>query len=97
MWKLLDEANGKSKAENAEKMKELLEGMPPLIPELESVEVGVQMFGVENDAQCDILLIAECKNEANLRAYAVHPEHQKVVSFIKSVVSERRVIDYETE
>ena len=95
MWKLLDEANGAAKAENTQKMKELLEGMPSLIPELESVEVGVQIFEVENDAQCDILLVAECKDEANLKAYAVHPEHQKVVKFIKSVVSERRVIDYE--
>ena len=94
LWKLKEEANGHTKKENAITMKNLLESMPPLIPELDSVEVGLQMFEVNNDAMADIMLIATCKDEKHLAAYASHPEHQKVVSYIKSVVSERRVIDY---
>jgi hypothetical protein len=94
MWKLKDDAEGRSKVENAKLMKEKLESMPPLIPELESVEVGIHMFDGGGDAICDLVLLAKCKNEENLHAYAAHPEHKKVVEFILKVVSERRVVDY---
>ena len=94
MWKLKEEAEGNSKAENAKLMKEKLESMPPLIPELDSVEVGVHMFEGGGDPICDIVLIAKCENEENLHAYAAHPEHKKVVDFILKVVNERRVVDY---
>ncbi|NET31716.1 MAG: Dabb family protein [Cyanothece sp. SIO1E1] len=94
LWKLKEEAEGNTKAVNAEKMKELLEAMPPLIEALDSVKVRLHMFDDRDDATCDIALIARCKDEEDLKAYAAHPEHQKVVSFIKKVVSERRVIDF---
>jgi len=94
LWKLKEEAEGSSKAVNAAKMKELLEAMPPLIEELDSVQVGLHMFDERDNAVCDVALIARCKDQEDLRAYAAHPEHQKVVTFIKKVVSERRVIDF---
>lgn len=96
MWKLADIAEGRSKKENAELMKEKLESMPALIPELESVEVGQHIFEGVGDPICDIVLIAKCTNEENLHAYAAHPEHRKVVDFIQKVVIERRVVDYLT-
>jgi len=95
MWKLKDEANGKTKKENAQLMKEKLESMPPVIPELDSVEVGLHIFESGSDAICDLVLIAKCENEENLHAYAAHPEHKKVVDFILKVTSERRVVDFE--
>ncbi len=97
MWKLKDEAVGKSKAENANLMKEKLESMPPLIEELESVEVGIHMFEGGGDPICDVVLIAKCENEESLHAYAAHPEHKKVVEFILKVVKERRVVDFVSE
>lgn len=96
MWKLKDVAEGRSKAENAQKMKEKLESMPPLIPELDSVEVGIHMFDGGGDPICDIVLIAKCESEEYLHAYAAHPEHRKVVDFISKVVKERRVVDFQT-
>ncbi len=95
MWKLKDEAEGRSKAENAILMKEKLESMPPLIPELESVEVGLHMFDGGGDPICDIVLIATCESEEHLHAYAAHSEHKNVVDFILKVVKERRVVDFE--
>lgn len=94
MWKLADFAEGNSKAENALKMKAMLEGMPLKIESLEAVEVGIHMFEVKDDSVCDVVLTAMCVNEFELKAYAAHPEHQKVVEFIKKVVVERRVTDY---
>ncbi|MBO6792509.1 MAG: Dabb family protein [Balneolaceae bacterium] len=94
MWKLRAEAEGNTSAINAQLMKEKLEALPTLIPELESAEVGIHMFDDRNEAVCDVVLTAICKDENALQSYAQHPEHVKVVDFIKKVVNERRVTDY---
>jgi predicted nucleic acid-binding protein len=96
MWKLKDVAEGKTKAENAETMKKLLEGLPVKIKELQSAEVGINVLTGEDEAICDVVLVTECETKKDLQAYAEHPDHQKVVSFIKKVVDERRVVDYES-
>jgi hypothetical protein len=36
------------------------------------------------------------KDAQGLESYQKHPEHQKVVAFVKEVTSERASIDYET-
>ena len=94
MWTLKDEAEGRSKAENAKKMKELLEALPAKVPGV--VELEVATAGIfEAVPAADVVLYTSYKTKEDLKAYAVHPEHQAVVAFIKTVVSERRVIDYE--
>ncbi len=94
MWKLKEVAEGKTKQENAGIMKELLEGLQVKIEELDSAEVGINILKGEDSAICDVVLTTICEDEDALNAYAVHPEHQKVVQFIKKVVEERRVVDY---
>lgn len=94
MWKLKDVAEGKTKAENAEIMKELLEDLPNKIEVLNGAEVGINILEGEDAAICDVVLTTHCETKEDLEAYAVHPDHQKVVSFIKKIVNERRVADY---
>lgn len=94
LWKLKDEAEGRSKIENAHLMKTKLEALPLLISELNAVEVGINMFDNKEASISDLVLIAECDNEENLRKYALHPEHKNVVEFIVKVTCERRVVDY---
>ena len=94
MWKLKDVAEGKTKSENAETMKKLLEGLPSKIKELKSAEVGINVLKGGDEAVCDVVLVTECETQKDLQVYADHPDHQKVVSFIKKVVNERRVVDY---
>lgn len=94
MWKLKEVAEGKTKAENAGIMKELLEDLPQKIEELKSAEVGINILEGDDEAICDVVLTTQCETQEDLEAYAVHPDHQKVVAFIKKVVTERRVVDY---
>jgi len=94
MWKLKPVAEGKTKQENAEIMKELLEGLPAKIEELDSAEVGINILTSDDEAICDVVLTTICKDAEALKVYAEHPDHQKVVQFIKKVVQERRVVDY---
>lgn len=94
MWKLKDFAEGESKAENARKIKTLLESLKDKIKEIQHIEVGIDVLHTE--ASTDAALYAEFDSLEDLHAYQKHPEHTKVVQFIRGVSIERRVIDYET-
>jgi len=94
MWTLKDEAGGKTKAQNLETMKFLLEALPGKVPGVVELEVAASGL-FESVPPTDIVLYTVFKSKEDLKTYAVHPEHLKVVEFIKSVVAERRVIDYE--
>ncbi len=93
MWKMKEEALGKSGAENAEKMvKELLD-LEDKIKELVYVEAGTDF--VRSGRSFDVALFAQFKTKEDLDTYAVHPEHLKVVEFIKSVTKESVAVDFE--
>jgi hypothetical protein len=91
MWRL-DEAAG-DKTGNALKLKQLLEGLNGRIPGLLKLEIGID-FSKEGESS-DVVLYSEFESNAALQAYQVHPAHNEVISFVKSVRSERRVVDYE--
>ncbi|OVE82644.1 hypothetical protein BVY04_00345 [bacterium M21] len=89
MWKLKDE----NKAANATKMKQMLEDLIPIIPEITELEVGLA-DSTPNDACSDLVLYSVFASQADLDTYQQHPSHQAVVAFAKTVVIERRVVDY---
>jgi len=93
MWTLKDQAEGADRIANAKKMKELLEALPQHIACLRSIEVGVDVFAAS--PACDVILYSVFDSRADLDAYQVHPEHQKVVAFVKQVAASRSVVDYE--
>lgn len=93
MWTLKDQAEGADRIANAKKMKELLEALPGHIACLRSIEVGVDVFAAS--PACDVILYSVFDSRADLDAYQVHPEHQKVVAFVKQVAASRSVVDYE--
>ncbi|NTU43494.1 MAG: Dabb family protein [Nitrospirales bacterium] len=92
MWRLRDEAGGKSKAENALIIKERLEALAGRIPGLLRIEVGIDFSATAESG--DVLLYSEFESPEALDAYQNHPEHKAVVPFIGEVRSERRVVDY---
>lgn len=92
MWKLKETAEGKTKAENAQFMKEHLEALWGVVPELKSVEVGINVK--ESDMAYDAVLIAEFENEAALAAYKIHPEHVKISSYCKKIRESRVAVDF---
>jgi hypothetical protein len=94
IWKLKEESAGRNKVEIAAALKEQLEALPVLIPEIRALEVGSNIK--EGDFAGDIALYAAFDSLADLARYAVHPEHVKVGAFLKGVVLERRVVDFET-
>ena len=92
-WKLKPTAQGRSAEENGKEMKRLLRALQPLVPSLRSLAVGLDFN--RSDAAWDVALYTTFENREGLQAYQVHPEHQKVVSFVSSVVASRAVADFE--
>lgn len=81
MWKLKEFAEGKTKAENALIMKESLERLVGIVPEIISLQVGINEK--ESDMAYDAVLISTFANAEALARYKVHPEHVKVSNYCK--------------
>ena len=81
-----------NKAQNIESVKEKLLALPDLIEELVSMEVGVNF--TESERAMDLSLYSKFETVEDLKAYAVHPEHLKVVELIKEVTEYTKVVDY---
>ncbi len=93
-WTLKDEAEGATAAQNGLKIKALIEALRGKIDTLKSVEVSVKLAATTTvDAQ--VVLHSTHDTAADLAAYNDHPEHQKIVGFIKKVVNSRQAIDFE--
>ena len=82
-----------NKEENIQRAAAMLNGLMGVVPTLKSMEVG-HNFSPETRAM-DLSIITSFDDKEGLEAYAEHPEHLKVVEFIKSVVLESKVVDYE--
>ncbi len=78
--------------ENIKKAKEMLEDLINTVPTLKSIEVGVNFS--KEDRAMDLSIITLFDNIEGLNEYATHPEHLKVVEFIKEVVNSSKVSDY---
>jgi len=77
---------------NIQEVKERLNSLVKLIPELKCLEVGIDFS--RSDRAFDLSLYSTFATKEDLKAYAVHPEHLKVVELIKSVTLESKVVDY---
>lgn len=93
MWKFKNEAEGKTKLQNMETVREQLYALLPIIPEIKRMEIGFDVTGSE--ASMDLMLLTEFDTLETLKIYAVHPEHQKVATYVRKVVESRVVLDCE--
>lgn len=93
MWRLKDAAAGASKADNAAKIKEMLENLKGVIPEILHLEVGMNVL--PSPAAYEVALYSEFASLEALAAYQRHPEHEKCKEFIGQIAAERAVVDYE--
>ncbi|MBK4349004.1 Dabb family protein [Lacisediminihabitans changchengi] len=89
-WKLAAEDTA-TKAEQSAQIAAALQTLPPVIPEIQSLTVASNSVDVEGN--WDVVLIADYADEAALRTYIDHPEHQKVAGFIRTLVAQRSNVD----
>lgn len=82
-----------NKQENLLVVKNALEELASKVPTLNSIEVGINF--AEEDRAFDLSLYSTFNTKDDLKAYAIHPEHLRVVELIKQVAIESKVVDYE--
>jgi len=78
-----------------ENLKQLENGLNDLlnhISVIEAWEVGINFS--DRSTAMDLVLVSGFANEESLEKYKVHPKHLEVLSFIKKVIEEIRVVDY---
>ncbi len=93
LFKVKSEFEGEKKQEVINMLKDALEALPAIISEIKGFEVGVNF--ADSPAAYDISLFSEFESKESLKAYAVHPEHQKVVKLFGENTENRVVVDYE--
>ncbi|MCK5824918.1 MAG: Dabb family protein [Ichthyobacteriaceae bacterium] len=76
-----------------QEVKRDLENLVEIIEELKSMEVGINY--VEDQTMPDLSLYSTFENKEGLKVYSTHPEHVKVVTKIKTMATNRWVVDYE--
>ena len=93
MWKLKEQAEGATRAENALQLKEKLEACRDLLPGILRVEVGIATAGL--DSTFDVVMVSDFTDKAALDAYQVHPAHEKIKAFLGPRREVRQCVDYE--
>ncbi|MBN1892574.1 MAG: Dabb family protein [Clostridiales bacterium] len=93
VWKLKDFAEGRTKTENAQIMKENLENLKNKIDQIRHIEIGINISNSEY--AYDLLLYSEFDSIEDLADYRKHPDHLKEVEYIGKVVEKSAVVDYE--
>ncbi|WP_150958055.1 Dabb family protein [Microbacterium testaceum] len=91
LWKLsADDAD--TRALHAEQIAERLTALDAVIDEIQHIEVGRNV--VNPQSNWDVALVSEFADVDALERYQVHPAHQEVAAFVRSVVAERSSVDY---
>lgn len=92
MWSFQETVNEEQRREAAARIKEGLERLVGIVPGLVSLQVAADALPGSTH---DIGLFCELESREALDGYQVHPEHQKMVGFIKTVTCNRICLDYE--
>ena len=105
MWKFKEQHNGKSALENARWMKEQLEALVGVVPELLSAEVGISPALEQAAAapapaasgEYDACLVSAFASPEALAAYKVHPKHKAISAYCKEARLKRLAFDWWSE
>lgn len=90
----LKEKDPHIKLNQTKNLKEAIDGLMGRIPELKSMEVGLNLN--TKASAYDLVLISEFESLESLDAYRVHPEHKKVLELLYEVMEQTAVVDYDT-
>lgn len=91
-WTLKEHAEGATAAENAVKMKAILDPFAKL-PGVATFEVSVT-FLPSCTEEATVILQSTHGDVAGFRAYMDDPEHKRFVEFARKVINTRKAIDY---
>jgi hypothetical protein len=91
-WKLAAE-DADERAEQAAEVARMLNALDGVVPQLRSISAGAN--SAYPDTNWDVTLVADFDSVAALEEYQVHPAHEEVVAYVRSVVASRVAVDFE--
>ena len=91
MWKLKNEFEGKSKASVTLSLIMELEHLKEKIVQIKALKTALNN---NPDNEYDVLLEIEFETMEDLHIYQKHPEHLKVVEYLKIIRESKASIDY---
>lgn len=93
MIKLKNFSSEEVKTANAKELKSELENLENKIDEIKFYEVGLNLS--TSPSAYDVVLVSDFKNMKELNNYRGHPEHVKVLDFLKSITEKTAIVDFE--
>ena len=94
MFKFLPEAEGRSKRENLDIARGMLEKLQGTVPSLRTSEIHYKHEQAA-ESNYDMVLIADFDDLDGLNSYIVHPDHKAVGQFMQGVRESRTCVDFE--
>lgn len=91
-WNLNDTVSKEDYPSVKEQMKDLLEALVGIVPGLISAKLITNPLESSNT---EVALVCELESVEALKGYQVHPAHVEAGKYIRSVVCDRRCLDYE--
>lgn len=92
LWKLAAES-AEEKAAVVAEMRERFAALLPMIDGTERLDIRADLGTTEGN--WDVVLDSDYRDAAALDAYQVHPAHQEVAAYVRTVVTARVCVDFE--
>ena len=93
MWRFADMAEGKTRQQNMEYIRERLMALPAIIPQIKRMEIGFDIG--RTPMSYDMMLLTEFDSMDALAVYKDHPDHVAVSKYVGKVSIARVVADCE--
>ena len=93
MWKFKESAEGRTRLENMELVRDRLYALVDVVPQIKKMEIGFD-FG-KTPMSYDMMLYTEFETKEDLNNNAVDGEHAKVKKIVAATTEARVVLDYE--
>ncbi|MBQ7336273.1 MAG: Dabb family protein [Clostridia bacterium] len=94
MFEFLDEAQGRTRAENVAITKAMLEALPEKIEWIRASTVSLNAKDAP-EGNWDLILMSDFDSFEDLERYRVHPDHVAVGQFMRPVRRARACVDFE--
>ncbi len=85
--------NIEKKEKELSKLKVMIENLSDLIPSIIKIEAGLNIS--PRDSAYDIALLSEFRDKEGLEKYQKHPDHIKLIEYLKKLDRDIAVVDYE--
>lgn len=92
MWKM-NGADATERAAQAAEVARRVNNLWGAVPQLRAISSGAEAAYPGDN--WDVALVADFDSVADLEAYQVHPVHQELVVYVKSVAAARAAVDFE--